>query len=39
MLVVAFKVYAEWLPNTLKTYSVATSTEMMKDRATIETVV
>lgn len=39
MLVVSFKIFADWMPTTLKTYSIATSTEMMKDRDTIEAVV
>lgn len=39
MLVVSFKIFADWMPAALKTYSIATSTEMMKDRDTIEAVV
>lgn len=38
MIVVAIKILADWLPETLKIYTMATSTEMMKDRRTIETV-
>ena len=39
LLVVAFKVCADWLPATLKSYTLATSTEMMKDRKLIEGVI
>ena len=33
------KIFAEWLPTSLKTYALATSTEMMKDREAIEAVI
>ena len=39
LLVVAFKVCADWLPATLKSYTLTTSTEMMKDRDIIESVI
>ena len=39
MIAVSFKIFAEWLPAALKTYTVATSTEMMKDRGLIEAVI
>lgn len=38
MIVVAIKILADWLPETLKIYTMATSTEMMKDRSVIENV-
>lgn len=39
MLAVSYKIFCQWLPTLLKTYVVATSTEMMKDRSLIEAVV
>jgi ABC-type multidrug transport system permease subunit len=39
LLVVAFKVCSDWLPATLKSYTLTTSTEMMKDRQNIESVI
>ena len=36
LLVVAYKIYKEWMPNTLLTYTLCTSTEMMKERSLIE---
>ena len=39
ILVVTFKVFSDWVPATLKTYAMATSTEMMKDRAVIDNVI
>lgn len=35
----AFKIFADFLPSALRTYTLVTSTEMMKDRASIENVV
>ena len=39
MLAVSYKIFSEWLPAALKTYTVAISTEMMKDRSLIEAVI
>lgn len=39
MLAFSLKIFSEWLPTALKTYTVATSTEMMKDRSLIEAVI
>ena len=39
LVVISFKIFADKLPATLKTYMMATSTEMMKDRKVIEQVV
>jgi len=35
----AFKIFADFIPVTMHAYTLATSTEMMKDRAAVETVV
>ena len=39
MLAVSIKILAEWLPDSLKIYTMATSTEMMKDREVINSVI
>lgn len=39
MVAIAYKIFSESLPTLLKTYTVATSTEMMKNRGLIEQVI
>ena len=39
MLVGIYKITSDWLPATLKSFSMATTTEMMKDRTAINQVI